>query len=172
MKKLFWLVPAIFVLLLTLLYRSLGKDPTELPSAMLGQSLPAFSLPGLDGQGTYSERDLKGPALLNVWATWCPTCIAEHGQLLKLAQQGVVIYGINYKDDASKAQALLRESGNPYRLLIGDPKGSLGIDLGVYGAPETFVIDGAGRIQYRHSGALTEAVWKNQLEPLLKQVTP
>lgn len=172
MKKALWLLPVIFLGLLWLLFQSLGRDPHELPSAVIGQSLPAFDLPSLDGKSRHTEQQLVGPALLNVWATWCPTCLQEHAMLLKLAQQGVVIYGVNYKDDAQAAQALLRESGNPYRLLIADPQGSFGIDLGVYGAPETFVIDAKGKIRYRLSGALTEQNWRETLQPLLTGGTP
>ena len=115
--------------------------------------------------------ELKGqPALLNVWATWCPTCKAEHEMLNRLAAQGVAIYGINYKDDSAAAREWLQRLGNPYRFNIEDPQGSLGIDLGVYGAPETFLLDKQGIIRAKHVGAIDENVWRSKLAPLYQQL--
>ncbi len=106
------------------------------------------------------------PALVNVWATWCPSCKVEHPYLNQLAQQGVVIHGVNYKDDNAAALKWLAEFHNPYQLDIRDEQGSLGLDLGVYGAPETFLIDAKGIIRYKHVGVVDATVWREQLAPL------
>ena len=104
--------------------------------------------------------------LLNVWATWCPTCRAEHQYLNQLSAQGVRVVGLNYKDDRQKAIVWLKELGNPYSLSLFDGDGMLGLDLGVYGAPETFLIDGKGIIRYRHAGDLNARVWESEIKPL------
>lgn len=106
------------------------------------------------------------PVLLNVWATWCPTCRAEHQYLNRLAAQGIRVVGLNYKDDRAKAVAWLHTLGNPYALSLSDSDGMLGLDLGVYGAPETFLIDGKGIIRYRHAGDLNARVWESEMKPL------
>jgi cytochrome c biogenesis protein CcmG/thiol:disulfide interchange protein DsbE len=124
-------------------------------------------LPSLDEPGrTLTEQDFRGEvALVNVWATWCPTCRAEHAMFNKLASQGVTIHGVNYKDNSEAARRWLEELGNPYQLNVEDPQGSLGINLGVYGAPETFLIDADGVIHYKYIGAVDERVWADQLGP-------
>ncbi|STI47520.1 thiol:disulfide interchange protein (cytochrome C-type biogenesis protein) [Escherichia coli] len=104
--------------------------------------------------------------LLNVWATWCPTCRAEHQYLNQLSAQGIRVVGMNYKDDRQKAIRWLKELGNPYALSLFDGDGMLGLDLGVYGAPETFLIDGNGIIRYRHAGDLNPRVWEEEIKPL------
>ena len=108
-------------------------------------------------------------SLLNVWATWCPTCYAEHGFLVTLAEQGVPIYGVNYKDDVPAAQKWLKELHNPYVLSVVDADGRLGVNLGVFGAPETYVIDKQGIIRYKHIGVVDEKVWTQTLQPLMAQ---
>ncbi|MBJ3814973.1 DsbE family thiol:disulfide interchange protein [Shimwellia pseudoproteus] len=146
-----------------------GDDPTSLESALIGKPLPAFHLTPLTGPESEIQRDalITGkPLLLNVWATWCPTCHEEHRFLNLLAAQGVSIVGINYKDDRQKAVNWLKDYGNPYQLNLYDGSGMLGLDLGVYGAPETFLIDGQGIIRWRHAGALDARVWQQQLQPL------
>ena len=173
MKRAILLIPLVlFLVLAGFLYRGLFLDPAELPSALINKPLPAFSLPALDDPSrTLSTEDLKGqPALLNVWATWCPTCKAEHEMLNRLSKQGVAIYGINYKDDGDAGRKWLAQYGNPYRLTVQDPQGSLGINLGVYGAPETFVLDARGVVRYKHVGAIDEQVWRSQLAPLYQQL--
>ena len=118
-----------------------------------------------------SNEDLKGQvSLLNVWATWCPTCIAEHGMLMKLAEQGIRIFGVNYKDDPAKARRLLEQLGDPYRFVIEDVSGQLGIDLGVYGAPETFLLDPRGVIRYRHVGDINDRVWNDVFLPKIHAI--
>lgn len=155
-----------------------GDDPKALESALVGKTIPDFQLSSLldDTQLLTAEVVKTGsPRLLNVWATWCPTCYAEHQYLTELAKQGIEIVGIDYKDERPKALKFLQQYGDPYKAIIYDPKGSLGLDLGVYGAPETFVIDGSGKIHYRHAGDVNANVWHNTLKPIyerLKQSNP
>lgn len=149
-----------------------GDDPTRLESALVGKPVPEFRLESLEQPGKVYDRSvlLTGqPLLLNVWATWCPTCRAEHQYLNTLATQGVRVVGLNYKDDRLKAVNWLNTLGNPYILSLYDGDGMLGLDLGVYGAPETFLIDGRGIIRYRHAGDMNEQVWRDELEPLWQQ---
>ena len=159
----------IFLALAVLLFNSLGNDPRLLPSAKLGRPVPVFNLPVLgEGLERFSQEDLKGEvSLLNIWATWCPSCRVEHPVLNQLAESGVVIYGLNYKDQSQAAQGYLHELGNPYKKVIFDKKGDLGLDLGVYGAPETYIIDAEGLIVYRHVGVVSEEVWETILKPLM-----
>lgn len=158
---------ALFAILALFLFRGLSLDPTEMPSALIDQPFPGFSLPSLGDSRTLSAPDMKGQAgLLNVWATWCPSCRVEHPYLVLLADQGVPIYGLNYKDEDGAALRWLEELGNPYRFNIADRDGTLGLDLGVYGAPETYLLDAAGVIRYRHVGVVDEQVWRSTLEPL------
>jgi len=155
-----------FAALVLLLVRGLALDPTALPSARVGQPLPEFDLQVLGGEYRRSAGQWHGkPALLNVWATWCFSCRVEHPYLLDLAESGVTIYGLNYKDDPAKALTWLEELGNPYAETVVDIDGDFGFDLGVYGAPETYVIDAAGTVQYRHVGVVDERVWTEQLAP-------
>ena len=155
-----------FAALVLLLVRGLALDPTALPSARVGQPLPEFDLQVLGGEYRRSAGQWHGkPALLNVWATWCFSCRVEHPYLLDLAESGVTIYGLNYKDDPAKALTWLEELGNPYAETVVDIDGDFGFDLGVYGAPETYVIDAAGTVQYRHVGVVDERVWTEQLTP-------
>lgn len=171
MRRLKLFLPLLaFLVLAVFLFRGLSLDPTALPSARIGQPLPEFTLPELKSGDTLSPAALRGaPALLNVWATWCYSCRVEHPYLLQLAGQGVPIYGLNYKDDASKAVAWLAELGDPYRQTIVDAEGSLGLDLGVYGAPETYVIDAKGVVRYRHVGVVNEQVWNEVLAPFFEE---
>ncbi|NNL57759.1 MAG: DsbE family thiol:disulfide interchange protein, partial [Pseudomonadales bacterium] len=125
----------------------------------------AFTLPQLaNADASVSNSDLLGaPALLNVWATWCIACRAEHAYLNQLADSGITIYGLNYKDERDAATQWLARLGNPYRLNIFDHQGRLGLDLGVYGAPETYVLDTEGIIRYRHVGVMNEQVWRDKI---------
>jgi len=173
MKRLLMLLPlTIFLAVAVFLYRGLFLDPSELPSALIDKPLPEFSQPSLeDPERMLSSADFKGEAaLVNVWATWCPTCRAEHEMLNQLASQGVVVYGINYKDDSEAARRWLDELGNPYRLNVEDPQGTLGINLGVYGAPETFLIDKDGVIRHKYVGAIDQRVWREQLAALYQEL--
>lgn len=182
MKKKF-LIPLVLFLGLSVAFiiqlqrNAQGDNPKNLESALIGKSVPSFKMESvLNADEKIDENVLKtgSPKLLNVWATWCPTCYAEHGFLTKLAEQGVEIVGIDYKDDRAKAVRFLAENQNPYKAVIFDQKGALGLDLGVYGAPETFVVDGKGVIHYRHTGDINEVVWQKEIKPLyekLKQQT-
>jgi len=165
---LFGLPLLVFLGLAVLFWTQLGHDPTALPSARLGKPLPAFQLSTLDDpMHVVTQNDLKGKVqLLNVWATWCMTCQAEHPILKQLADAGVPIVGVNYKDYRSAALQFLSNNGNPYRLTIFDDAGSFGLDLGVYGAPETYLIDQQGRVRYRYVGALDPQVWDSEFKPL------
>ena len=153
-KKILYIPLVLFLLLAVALMWQLsrnadGDDPTRLESALIGKPVPLFTLEALDTPGkTWDQSVLADgkPLLLNVWATWCPTCRAEHQYLNTLAEQGVRVVGLNYKDDRAKAINCL--------------------DLGVYGAPETFLIDGKGIIRYRHAGDLNARVWQPEVRPL------
>lgn len=168
-KRLKLFIPlAVFVVMAVLLLVGLKLDPNELPSVLIGKPVPEFSLPSLDDPGqNITPEDLKGKAyLLNVWATWCPSCKYEHPYLLKLAEMGVPIYGINYKDDTDKARQLLEQTGNPYLRNIVDEEGILIMALGVYGAPETFIVDADGIIRYKLVGVVDEKVWTSEMAPI------
>jgi len=168
MKRWLLAVPlGAFLVLAVLLYRGLYLDPAQLPSALIGKPFPEFSLPDTQGQRSLTRVDLLGkPALVNVWGTWCVACRVEHPVLNTLAEQGVLIYGINYKDDNVAARRWLADYHNPYTLDINDKDGSLGLNLGVYGAPETFLIDARGVIRHKWVGVIDQTVWREQLAPL------
>lgn len=173
MKRMLMLVPlAIFLLIAVFLYKGLFLNPSDIGSTMIGKPLPEFSLASLETpERKVTVDDFQElPALLNVWATWCPTCKAEHAMLNKLAAQGVVVYGVNYKDDSDAARQWLAQLGNPYRFSVEDPEGSLGINLGVYGAPETFVIDRQGIVRDKFVGAIDERIWRERLAPLYQSL--
>ncbi len=161
----------LFAVLALFLLRGLDLDPRALPSALIDRPMPAFALPLLGADKTMTQADLVGrPALVNVWATWCVSCRVEHPYLDTLAQAGIPIYGINYKDEDAAALRWLQELGNPYVATIADREGSLGLDMGVYGAPETYLLDAGGVIRYRHVGVVDEQVWREVLQPLYLQL--
>ncbi|WP_153101905.1 DsbE family thiol:disulfide interchange protein [Paraburkholderia hayleyella] len=162
-----------FVVLLGLLAAGLKHDPRKLPSALLGQPAPSFDLPLLHAPGQRLASDtLRGQVwLLNVWASWCTSCREEHPLLLELAARHVVpVYGLNYKDESAPALQWLALAGDPYTASLVDRNGQTGIDYGVYGVPETFVIDRAGRVRYRHAGPLTRATLDEVILPLVRQL--
>ena len=171
MRRVLLAVPLLIFLLLAgfflrdLLSKEEGKNELTLPSPLINQPFPEFSLASvLDEQQTITRDDLLGkPALVNVWATWCVACRVEHPVLNKLSAQGVVIHGVNYKDETIAAQKWLKDFHNPYQLNISDAKGRLGLDLGVYGAPETFLIDADGVVRYKFIGVIDEQVWEREL---------
>ncbi len=174
MKRWQLFVPLILFLgLSVLLYAGLFRDKTDaLPSPLLDKSLPEFTLATLKNpESMVTAEDLKGKvALINVWATWCISCKAEHPFLMKLADQGVPVYGINYRDDRDQALKWLKALGDPYPFSINDSEGTLGINLGVYGAPETFLMDSNGVIRYKHTGIVDDKVWNNDLKPRYQQL--
>lgn len=156
------------------LFSGLFSDPTELESALVGKEVPAFELPDLYHPDRDHDESIVGngkPMLLNVWATWCPTCYAEHTFLNELLDEyGIPIIGLNYRDDSrSAAVNWLQDLGDPYQINLFDATGVLALDLGVYGAPETFVIDGEGVIRYRHVGDLNQRVWDRDVGPVYYQ---
>lgn len=172
MKRVYLFVPLIiFVALIILFVKGLKLDPTAMPSALVNQPLPEFSLSSLKSEQRLLKRDdLIGKiSLINVWGTWCPSCRYEHPYLMKLSAD-VPIIGINYKDDRADALQWLEKLGNPYELIVFDKAGTLGVDLGVFGAPETFVIDQQGVVQYRHVGVVNEAVWQKRLKPVIDRL--
>ena len=155
----------LFAVLAGFLWMGLKLDPKALPSALLDKPWPAFSLPALENGTTVSEKNLHGQkALVNVWATWCVTCRIEHPFLMQLSQQGVLMVGVNYKDNTDEARIWLNQKGNPFRFTIVDSDGRLGMDLGVFGAPETYFVDSQGVIRYKHVGDLNARVWQEKLQ--------
>jgi cytochrome c biogenesis protein CcmG, thiol:disulfide interchange protein DsbE len=165
---------AVFVLIIGFGYAGFSlNDPKELPSALLGKPFPSFQATLLaDSDRTVTRDDLLGqPVLVNVWATWCPTCAAEHDELLWIRETtGLRIVGVNYKDDAAKARLWLQRYGDPYDMVIEDPDGSLGVELGVYGAPESFLLDAEGTVIYKRVGDINPRIWRDELGPLVTQV--
>lgn len=174
MKRFFLFLPLLIAVVLgVVLFAGIGKDPTKLESALIGKPVPAFSLKDLNTPEIQLDETLfKGKVqLLNVWGTWCPACRDEHDDLMWLAEdKGVSIVGLNYKDNRDDALVWLDRLGNPYSTSIYDPKGTLGFDLGVYGAPETFVIDEQGVVRYRHVGVVNEKVWQQTLLPVINDI--
>lgn len=174
MKKIGWKVVPIllFLVISVFLWRGLSLDPHHLPSVQVGKQVPSFILPELENPSImFNSQQLRGTvSLLNVWASWCAACVEEQVFLLQLARQGVPIYGLNYKDDSSQAMQWLKQWGNPYKTIAIDPQGTVAIDLGVYGAPETFIIDKKGIIRYRHAGIMTQELWLKELLPLIKEL--
>lgn len=165
------LIPfVVFVVLVIFFWRGLSLDPHEIPLAQLNKPLPQFQLPILgDEQTSFTQNSLQGQVtLLNVWASWCAACVDEQAFLLQLAREGVGIYGLNYKDNPQEAKQWLNEWGNPYKVVGEDLKGTVAIDLGVYGAPETFLVDKKGIIRYRHVGVLNADSWQKEFLPRMK----
>ena len=166
------LIPlAVFVGLVMILAVGFNlEDPHFLPSELIDQQFPEFSLNELNTPDRIvTHKDIKGQvALVNVWATWCPNCLIEHPELMRISrEEGLPLYGINYNDESVKARQWLVRHNNPFQFNIVDDQGKLGIDLGVYGAPETFVLDANGVIQYRHVGPVTRRVWEETLRPVV-----
>lgn len=162
----------VFAGLVVFLWRGLSLDPKNLPSVQLGQPVPVFNLPVLNEDTKQFGSDiLRGQvSLLNVWASWCEACVQEQYFLTTLAKQGMPIFGINYKDDSGQATHWLKEWGNPYKMIGADKDGKVAIDLGVYGAPETFLIDKNGIIRYRHAGILDEQSWIAEFAPRIREL--
>ncbi len=163
----------IFLVIVGFLAIGLKLDPREVPSPLVGKPAPLFSLPKLDNpEQMISPKDMLGQVwLLNVWASWCGACKEEHPVLVALSRSGAVpVYGMNYKDTRAEALQVLMQDGNPYIASAMDADGRVGIDYGVYGVPETYVIDKAGTIAYKQIGPVTEDVLRETIMPLVKRL--
>ena len=173
MKKIIDVLPlAIFIGLIAVLFSFLSEKDGQLETVLIDSSFPEFSASSLsDPSLILTKEDISQlPALVNVWATWCIACRVEHPFLMKLKEESVLtIYGLNYKDNRNKAIDLLKRDGNPFEFSIYDFDGRLAIDLGVYGAPETFFIDKNGLIRERHVGVIYEKIWKEKFAQYLDE---
>jgi cytochrome c biogenesis protein CcmG/thiol:disulfide interchange protein DsbE len=154
------------------LYVGLSKDPRNIGSTRIDKPAPAFTLPQLrDPSKTLSNQDFTGKvSLFNVWASWCVTCRYEHDLLMFMAQKGYTVYGLNYKDTLAEGRMILRRAGNPYVANGFDENGLVGMDWGVTGTPESFVIDKQGIVRYKHTGQLTRDIWQKEIEPLMQKL--
>lgn len=165
-----YLVPAfLFVILIVFFWVGLSLDPTAVPSPLIGKPAPAWVLPRLDDtEQLIDDSSLRGRvSLFNVWATWCVGCRQEHDMLLQIAAQGVPIIGLNWNDNREDALAWLDRLGDPYVFSVFDGVGDVGLDWGVYGAPETFVVDAEGRVRHKQVGPITPEIWETELSPLI-----
>ena len=173
-SRLRFLIPlAIFLALAGFLFKGLFLNPREVPSPLINKPAPQFTLEQLAEPGkTFGAADMKGQVwLLNVWASWCVACRQEHPLLVELSKRkSVPIVGLNYKDKPDAASGWLAQFGNPYDLSVKDSDGRVGIDYGVYGVPETFLIDKAGVIRYKQIGPITEEVWTGKLLPMIEEL--
>ena len=160
----------VFVVVAIALAVGLGLKPREIPSALIGKPVPTFALEPVQDFGPgLSSENLKGQVVIvNVFASWCVPCRVEHGLWADVAKLGIPIYGLNYKDAPKNASAWLAQLGNPYARTGADTNGRVGIDWGVYGVPETFVIDKQGQVRFKHVGALTADVMQREILPLVK----
>jgi len=150
----------------------IADHKTEIPSPLIGKKMPEFTLPKLGQEDVLvSSKDLVGrPFLLNVWASWCPTCRHEHPVITDLAKSGAVrVIGLNYRDEAGDAQQWLQRFGNPYEFSLADISGRTGIDFGVYAAPESFLVDASGTIVFKQIGAMTDEVIEQEILPRIRQ---
>jgi cytochrome c biogenesis protein CcmG/thiol:disulfide interchange protein DsbE len=169
-----FLIPlALFLIAVGFLFKGLFLDPREVPSPLVGKPAPQFKAPILGEAGkTFDTADLKGQVwLLNVWASWCAACRDEHPVLMEMAKtKQIATYGLDYKDTEAEALAVLVKDGNPYKAVATDVDGKIGIDYGVYGVPETYVIDKAGVIRYKQIGPITDEILFTKIVPLLKEL--
>ena len=174
MKYLKFLIPmGIFLVLVLFLGAGLKLDPKEVPSPLIGKPAPAFALARLDDPAqTIRRDDLLGQVwMLNVWASWCVACREEHPLLVEFAKSKMLpIYGLNYKDKRAAGQKWLADFGNPYAASLSDLDGRVGIDFGVYGVPETFIIDRQGVVRFKQIGPVTPEVIRTKIEPLVRQL--
>jgi len=171
-KSLKFLWPlALFVILIAFFAVGLRLNPREIPSPLIGKAAPAFTAPVLsEVKGSFSTKDMLGKVwLLNVWASWCEACREEHPYLIEISQmQGVNLIGLDYKDTNAEGNQVLKSEGNPYQLVAVDLDGRIGIDYGVYGVPETYLIDKSGIIRYKQIGPITPQVFQEIIYPLIR----
>lgn len=175
MNRLLFFLPLVALLALVITFGfGMQRDPKILPSPLVGQPVPSFELASLEEGGQALMSSLLAsdgePKLLNVFASWCVSCKVEHPLLMRLAEEGVPIYGLDWKDRPEDGRAYLAARGNPFRAVGSDPSGRAGIELGVTGTPETFVIDARGIIRHRHVGPITAEVWEEELAPMLARL--
>jgi len=174
-----WLPLAIFLTLIGLLYAGIRlneqRNPQVIPSPLIGKPAPAFALPDFkDPSRVITQAELRGaPYLLNVFGSWCPECRVEHPLITELARRGVVrVVGYNYKDEDADAKQWLARFGDPYHLIVVDRDGRGAFDWGIYGAPETFLVDAEGIVRFKHVGALTPQIVEREILPRLKGAQP
>ncbi|MCG8427400.1 MAG: DsbE family thiol:disulfide interchange protein [Chromatiales bacterium] len=172
MKARFLIPLVIFLVLVVFLAIGLTRDPRDVPSVLINKEAPVISLPSLyDESQIVSSETMKGRVwLVNVWGTWCPECWREHDFLMYLKNEGVPIVGIDWRDDSDDAKKMLAQQGNPFIAVGIDPESKAVMDWGVYGAPETFLIDKKGFIRWKHTGGLNAELWRNELKPLMAQL--
>jgi cytochrome c biogenesis protein CcmG/thiol:disulfide interchange protein DsbE len=171
--RLAWVVGA-FVALVVLLAVGLTLNPREVPSPLIGKPAPAFELPLLHApEKTFTQKDMLGKVwVMNVWASWCPPCLVEHPVVTALAKSGLApVIGMNYKDAREDALPWLKRNGDPFQFSVYDEKGRIAMDYGVYGVPETYVIDAKGVIRFKHIGPLTPEVQTKKIVPLIKELS-
>ena len=173
MRRILFLAPvAVFAAVVAVFALGLGRDPSKLPSMLIDKPLPAFDLPAVRaGDVGLKSADVAGaPRLLNVFASWCVACRVEHPVLLDLKSQGVEIDGLDWKDEPAAGAKYLQDQGDPFRLVGNDKSGRAGIDLGVAGVPETFIVDRHGRVRYKQIGPITAEDWNGVIKPLLDKL--
>ena len=170
----FWLLIGGFLVLVGLLAVGLRLDPHEVPSPLIGKPAPAFELPLLQQPDKrFSQKDMLGTVwVMNVWASWCPPCLVEHPVVSELARSGIApVVGLNYKDAREDALPWLKRNGDPFKVTVYDAAGRIAIDYGVYGVPETYVIDRNGIIRYKRVGPLTPQITQKKLRPLIEELS-
>ncbi len=172
MEKLKFYIPVIgFIALAIVMWRGLYLNPKELPSVLIDKPMPTFQRITVDGQQVSNENLPDQIFLLNVWGSYCLPCLIEHPTLMRLAEEGEIpVVGINYRDRQNLAQEWLLDNGNPFAFSILDEDGRFGIDLGVYGAPETYLVDANGVIRFRHVSVLDENVWRQDFLPAIAEL--
>ncbi|MDX1900785.1 MAG: DsbE family thiol:disulfide interchange protein [Gammaproteobacteria bacterium] len=174
MKKFRLILPlVIFLLIAGLLFRGLKLHPDRIPSPLIGKSVPDFSLPTLNNANQMITQTIFAGhvTLLNVWASWCEACRYEHPYLIQIAEDPqLTLIGLNYRDETDHANEWLKQMGNPYKTVLVDESGTAAIDWGIYGTPETFVIDKKSHIRYRQIGAIDETAWRTVLKPLVEKL--
>lgn len=167
----FWFIWIIFILVIIFLGKGLKLNPQFLPSNMLDKPFPAFQLKSIDSQAVIENSHLLGkPGIVHVWATWCGVCLHEHAAWVEIQSKWQPnIYSVSYKDQPNKVRHWLDQNGDPYRLHLNDPAGTLGLDLGLTGTPETYVFDSQGLIRFHHIGPINSEIFKRSILPILNQ---